>query len=106
MPIPLRSLELGVSVVISEKPDLRITCPGTPYEVYEGRETLVYTRGRVRIPLDRMHEGETVILQFSPKGSERAPEPVSVEWNAPGRDIGDAGGEGHRRSPATLVDKP
>ena len=47
------------------------------------RETLVYTRSRVRIPLDRMPEAGAVFLRFSPRGSGRAPLPTSVEWNAP-----------------------
>ncbi len=55
------------------------------------RETLVYTRSRVRVPLDRMPEEEVVFLRFAPWGSSRVPEPTSVEWNAPGRDIGDVG---------------
>ncbi len=50
------------------------------------RETLAYTRSRVRIPLDRMPEEEVVFLRFEPRGSGRAPEPVSVPWNAPRRD--------------------
>ena len=54
------------------------------------RETLVYTRSRVRIPLDRMPEEGAVFLRFSPRGSGRVPEPASVEWDAPRRDIGDA----------------
>ncbi len=52
------------------------------------RETLVYTRSRVRIPLDRMPEEGTVFLRFSPRGGLQAPEPVSVPWDAPRRDIG------------------
>ena len=55
------------------------------------RETLVYTRSRVRVPLARMPEEEVVFLRFAPWGSSRVPEPTSVEWNAPGRDIGDVG---------------
>ena len=70
------------------------------------RETLVYTRSRVRIPLDRMPEEGAVFLRFSPRGSSRAPLPTSVEWNAPGRDVGDAGQEDRARIPATLVRKP
>ena len=78
------------------------------------RETLVYTRSRVRIPLDRMPEEEAVFLRFAPRGAGRAPLPASVEWNAPrrdtddyiGGDIGDAGEEGRTRSPATLVRNP
>ena len=69
------------------------------------RETLVYTRSRVRVPLDRMPEAGTVFLRFMPWGSGRAPEPVSVEWDAPRRDIG-AAGKDRTRAPATLVQKP
>ena len=52
------------------------------------RETLVYTRSRVRLPLDRMPEEGTVFLRFAPRGGLQAPEPVSVPWDAPRRDIG------------------
>ena len=65
------------------------------------RETLVYTRSRVRVPLDRMPEEEVVFLRFAPWGPGRVPEPASVEWDAPGRDIGAAGekeGEQPRRA--------
>ena len=55
------------------------------------RETLVYTRSRVRVPLDRMPEEGAVFLRFVPRGSGRVSEPVPVRWNAPGRDIGAAG---------------
>ena len=70
------------------------------------RETLVYTRSRVRIPLDRMPEEGAVFLRFSPRGSGRAPLPTSVDWDAPRRDIGDAENEGRTSLPATLVQKP
>ena len=69
------------------------------------RETLVYTRSRVRVPLDRIPEAGTVFLRFMPRGSDRAPAPVSVEWDAPRRDIG-AAGKDRTRAPATLVQKP
>ena len=70
------------------------------------RETLVYTRSRVRVPLDRMPEAGTVFLHFMPRGSDRVPEPVSVEWDAPRRDIGDAGNKDGATTTATLVQKP
>ena len=70
------------------------------------RETLVYTRSRVRIPLDRMPEEGAVFLRFEPWGPGRMPLPVSVEWNAPRRDIGAAGDKDRARTPATLVQKP
>ncbi len=81
--------------------------------VYDGdgrelgrRETLVYTRSRVRIPLDRMPEEGTVFLRFSPRGSGRVPEPASVEWDAPRRDIGAAEDKDRTRPPETLARKP
>ena len=55
------------------------------------RETLVYTRSRVRVLLDRIPEEGAVFLRFVPRGSGRASEPAPVRWNAPGRDIGAAG---------------
>ena len=70
------------------------------------RETLVYTRSRVRVPLDRIPEEGAVFLRFSPRGSGRVPEPASVEWYAPRRDIGASGDEGRTSLPATLVQKP
>ena len=70
------------------------------------RETLVYTRSRVRVPLDRIPEEGTVFLRFSPRGSDRVPEPVSVPWGAPRRDIGDAGNKDGATTTATLVQKP
>ena len=69
------------------------------------RETLVYTRSRVRIPLDRVPEGGAVFLRFAPRGSDRVPLPASVEWDAPRRDIG-AADKDHTRPPQTLVQKP
>ena len=70
------------------------------------RETLVYTRSRVRIPLDRMPDEGAVFLRFAPRGSGRAPLPASVQWNAPRRDIGDAGTKNRTSTPTTLVRKP
>ena len=67
------------------------------------RETLVYTRSRVRVPLDRMPEEEVVFLRFAPWGSSRVPEPTSVEWNAPGRDIGAAGEKEGRTTPKSAL---
>ena len=69
------------------------------------RETLVYTRSRVRIPLDRVPEGGAVFLRFAPRGPGRVPLPASVEWNAPRRDIG-AADKDHTRPPQPLVQKP
>ncbi len=70
------------------------------------RETLVYTRSRVRIPLDRMPEEEDVFLRFAPRGSNRIPEPVFIEWNAQERDIGAAGDKGRTTTSQVLVQKP
>ena len=69
------------------------------------RETLVYTRSRVRIPLDRVPEGGAVFLRFAPRGSDRVPLPASVEWDAPRRDIG-AADKDRTRPPQTLVQRP
>ena len=76
----------------------------------EGRElgrseTLVYTRSRVRIPLARVPEEETVFLRFEPRGSGRV-ESAPVRWNAPRRDIGDAADEDGRATTATLLRNP
>ena len=50
------------------------------------RQTLVYTRSRVRMPLTRTPEGETVFLRFissgRSSGSSRISKPVSVPWDA------------------------
>ena len=70
------------------------------------RETLVYTRSRVRIPLDRMPEEGTVFLRFAPRGSGRVPLPASVEWDAPRRDIGAAEAKDRTTIPETLVQRP
>ena len=69
------------------------------------REALVYTRSRVRVPLDGTPDEETVFLRFVPRRSDRAPLPTSVEWNAPRRDIGDAEDKDRATIPATLVQK-
>ncbi len=70
------------------------------------RETLVYTRSRVRVPLARMPEEEVVFLRFAPWGSSRVPEPTSVEWNAPGRDIGAAQDKAQTPTSAAIAEKP
>ena len=67
------------------------------------RETLVYTRSRVRVPLARMPEEEVVFLRFSPRGSGRVPDPVNIPWNAPGRDIGAAGEKEGRTTPKSAL---
>ena len=70
------------------------------------RETLVYTRSRVRVPLSRKPDEETVFLRFAPRGPGRIPEPTSIRWNAPNRDIGEADDKDGTRAPVTLVQKP
>ena len=70
------------------------------------RETLVYTRSRVRIPLDRMPEAGAVFLRFMPRGSDRVPEPASVEWDAPRRDIGATEDKDRATTTETLARKP
>ena len=97
----LRAALLSISYVSSLSATFLVETADHPFvgEVvaYDGdgrelgrRETLVYTRSRVRIPLDRMPEEGAVFLRFSPRGSGRVPEPASVEWDAPRRDIGAA----------------
>ena len=70
------------------------------------RETLVYTRSRVRVPLDRMPEGGAVFLRFAPRGGLQAPEAVSVPWDAPRRDIGDAEDKVKKPTNASIAGKP
>ena len=70
------------------------------------REALVYTRSRVRIPLDRMPEEGAVFLRFMPRGSGRVPEPAVVEWDAPRRDIGGIGDKEQTPTSAAIAGKP
>ena len=70
------------------------------------RETLVYTRSRVRVPLDRMPEGGAVFLRFAPWGGLQAPEAVSVPWDAPRRDIGAAEDKDRATTTETLAREP
>ena len=70
------------------------------------RETLVYTRSRVRVPLDRMPEEGTVFLRFAPWGGLQAPEAVSVPWEAPRRDIGGAEDKVKKPTNVAIVRKP
>ena len=98
----LRATLLSISYVGSVSATFLLETQDRPFAgevvAYDGqgrelgrRETLVYTRSRVRVPLDRMPEEEVVFLRFAPWGSSRVPEPASVEWDAPRRDIGAAG---------------
>ncbi len=50
-------------------------------------ETLVYTRSRVRVPLNRMPEEGAGFFTLYARESERVPEPASVEWDVLRRDI-------------------
>ena len=84
------------------------------------RQTLVYTRSRVRMPLTRAPEGETVFLRFISSGGSsgrssgrssgpsRISEPVSVPWDAPQRDsrIGATPTPGQTPEAAALARKP
>ena len=70
------------------------------------RETLVYTRSRVRIPLDRIPEEDAVFLRFAPRGSDRVPEPAPVRWDAPRRDIGAAQDETQTPGSTAIAGKP
>ena len=70
------------------------------------RETLVYTRSRVRVPLSRQPDEETVFLRFAPRGSDRVPEPASVEWDALRRDIGETRDRNREETLGTLAGKP
>ena len=112
----LRAALLSISYVGSLSATFLVETQDHPFAgevvAYDGdgrelgrRETLVYTRSRVRISLDRMPEEGAVFLRFSPRGSGRVPEPASIQWDAPRRDIG-AADRDHTRPPATLVQKP
>ena len=113
----LRATLLSISFIGSMSATFLLETADRPFAgevvAYDGdgrelgrRETLVYTRSRVRVPLDRIPEEGAVFLRFSPRGSGRVPEPAPVEWDAPRRDIGDAENEGRTTIPATLVQKP
>ena len=113
----LRAVLLSISYVGSLSATFLLETQDHPFvgEVvaYDGdgrelgrRETLVYTRSRVRVPLDRIPEEGAVFLRFAPRGSGRAPLPTSVEWNAPPRDIGDAGDKDRATTTETLAEKP
>ncbi len=100
----LRAELLSLSEGVSLSATFLVETNGVPFAgevtAYDGEgrelgrsETLVYTRGRVQVPLDRLPEDEVVFLRFAPRGSGRLSAPVSVPWNAPrrsGRDIGAA----------------
>ncbi len=113
----LRATLVSISFVGSPSATFLVETEDRPFAgevvAYDGdgrelgrRETLVYTRSRVRIPLDRMPEEGAVFLRFMPRGSGRAPEPASVEWDAPRRDIGAAEDKDRTATPETLARKP
>ena len=106
----LRAELLSVSAGASPSAMFLLETEGAPFlgEVAaydeDGREigrsrTLVYTRSRVRLPLEWLPEGESIFLHFAPfrtpasapssslSGSEHTSEPVRVPWDAP-RGIG------------------
>ena len=110
----LRAELLSVSAGASPSATFLLETEGAPFlgEVAaydeDGREigrsrTLVYTRSRVRLPLEWLPEGESIFLRFAPfrapssatssapssslSGSGRMSEPVRVPWHAP-RGIG------------------
>ena len=71
------------------------------------RQTLVYTRSRVRMSLAWTPEGETVFLRFissrpssgkssgASSGPSRISEPVSIPWDAPQRVLREIGAASH-----------
>ena len=90
----LRATLLSISFVGSLSATFLLETQDRPFAgevvAYDGdgrelgrRETLVYTRSRVRVPLDRMPDEEAVFLRFVPRGSSRVPGPVNIPWNAP-----------------------
>ncbi len=113
----LRATLLSISFVGSMSATFLLETQDHPFAgevvAYDGegrelgrRETLVYTRSRVRIPLDRMPEKGAVFLRFAPRGSGRVPEPASVEWDAPRRDIGEAQKKEKTPTTATVAGRP
>ena len=113
----LRAELLSVSYGVSMSATFLVETPDRPFAgevvAYDGegvelgrRKTLVYTRSRVRIPLDRMPEEDAVFLRFVSRESDRVPEPVSVEWNVPERDIGVVEGKEKTPTSQTLANRP
>ncbi len=113
----LRATLLSISYVGSLSATFLVETEDHPFAgevvAYDGdgrelgrREALVYTRSRVRIPLDRMPEEGAVFLRFMPRGSGRVPEPAAVEWDAPRRDIGGIGDKEQTPTSAAIARKP
>ncbi len=113
----LRATLVSISFVGSPSATFLVETEDRPFAgevvAYDGdgrelgrRETLVYTRSRVRIPLDRIPEEDAVFLRFAPRGSGRVPEPAAVEWDAPRRDIGAAQDKKQTPGSAAIAGKP
>ena len=69
-------------------------------------ETLVYTRSRVRIALDRLPAGQAVFLRFVPRCSGGTSSPAPVRWDAPRRNIGEAEKKQKTPTTATVAGRP
>ena len=113
----LRAELSSVSYGVSMSATFLVETPDRPFAgevvAYDGegvelgrRKTLVYTRSRVRIPLDRMPEEDAVFLRFVSRESGRVPDPVSVEWNVPERDIGVVESKEKTPTSQTLANRP
>ena len=113
----LRAELLSVSYGVSMSATFLVETPDRPFAgevvAYDGegvelgrRKTLVYTRSRVRIPLDRMPEEDAVFLRFVSRESGRVSEPVSVEWNVSERDIGVVESKEKTPTSQTLANRP
>ena len=113
----LRATLVSISFVGSPSATFLVETEDRPFAgevvAYDGdgrelgrRETLVYTRSRVRIPLDRIPEEDAVFLRFAPRGSGRVPAPAVVEWDAPRRDIGAAEDKKQTPGSAAIAGKP
>ena len=113
----LRATLVSISFVGSPSATFLVETEDRPFAgevvAYDGegrelgrRETLVYTRSRVRIPLDRIPEEDAVFLRFAPRGSGRVPAPAVVEWDAPRRDIGAAQDKKQTPGSAAIAGKP
>ena len=84
----LLSLSDGVSksaVFLVETTDLPFVGEVVAYdgedEELGRRQTLIYTRSRVRVPLHRIPEEGSVFLRFVPREADRTLEPAAVEWD-------------------------
>ena len=110
----LRAELISVSQGASPSATFLVETEGAPFfgemVAYDGdgrelgrRQTLVYTRSRVRMSLAWTPEGETVFLRFissgrssgGSSGPSRISEPVSVPWDAPQRVLREIGAASH-----------